>query len=73
VIVASIDWVIVGGESKQDKDHTPRQFDQDWARQLLRQCRSTGAAFFMKQLGGLRHNTNPAPFDADLRVREWPQ
>jgi protein gp37 len=68
----AIDWVIAGGESKQGKGHVPRRFDQDWARQLLRQCRNAGIAFFMKQLGGSRHNDDPALFDADLRVREWP-
>lgn len=42
-----IDWVIVGGES----GHGARPFDIDWARELIGQCRASGAAPFVKQLG----------------------
>ena len=42
-----INWVIVGGESGAGA----RPFVLDWARNLLRQCRASGAAPFVKQLG----------------------
>lgn len=44
-----IDWVIIGGESGPGA----RPFHLDWARDLVRQCRSAGAAPFMKQLGAV--------------------
>lgn len=50
-----IDWVVVGGESAQTRAVT-RPFDLGWARLLLRDCRTFGKAFFMKQLG-----TKPIP------------
>lgn len=42
-----VNWVIVGGESGPGA----RPFAVDWARDLLRQCRSSGVAPFVKQLG----------------------
>lgn len=42
-----VDWVIVGGESGPGA----RPFDLRWARDIQRQCRSAGVAFFCKQLG----------------------
>jgi protein gp37 len=42
-----IHWVIVGGES----GHGAREFDLDWARSLVEQCRAAGVACFVKQLG----------------------
>ena len=44
----NIDWVIVGGESGRNA----RPMDIEWAREIYYQCRKTGAAFFLKQLGG---------------------
>jgi len=44
---AGISWVIIGGES----GHGARPFGIDWARELLRQCRASGVAPFIKQLG----------------------
>ncbi|MBV8721731.1 MAG: DUF5131 family protein, partial [Candidatus Eremiobacteraeota bacterium] len=46
--LASIDWVIVGGESGP---HC-RPFDVAWARAIRDQCREADVKFFMKQLGG---------------------
>lgn len=40
-------WVIVGGESGSNA----RQFNVDWARSVVAQCRTFGAAPFVKQLG----------------------
>ena len=65
-----IDWIIVGGESGPEC----REFDPDWARQLLDQCRSHGVAFFMKQMGGHPDKRdNLSDFPEDLRIREFPR
>jgi len=44
---ATIDWVIVGGESGPGA----RPFDLAWARSIVSQCRAAGVAVFVKQLG----------------------
>ena len=67
---AGLDWVILGGESGRDY----RPFDPDWARSLRDQCGASGAAFFMKQLGGhpnKRDRIDDLPLD--LRIRQWPR
>lgn len=71
-----LDWVIAGGESGKNA----RPFDLIWAHSLRDQCRQTGVAFFMKQLGDnpssgrprSHHGADPSEFPADLRVREFP-
>lgn len=68
-LAASLDWVIVGGESGAGC----RPFDPDWARSLRDQCRETGAAFFMKQMGGhpdKRDHFSQQP--QDIGIRAWP-
>ena len=44
---ASIDWVIVGGESGPGA----RPFNVEWARSIIAQCKSANVACFVKQLG----------------------
>lgn len=44
-----IDWVIVGGASRQSKQAP--EFDPETARRTVAQCRVIGAAPFVKQLG----------------------
>ena len=79
-----IDWVIVGGESALRRSDTAA-FDVQWAREIRGQCRQTGAAFFLKQLGGNpteggkplaledRHGGNWSEWpQEDLRIRELP-
>jgi protein gp37 len=44
---ASLDWVIVGGESGQGA----RPFDLSWARSIVAQCKAAGVPVFVKQLG----------------------
>lgn len=44
---ATIDWVIVGGESGPNA----RPMHPDWARSLRDQCKAAGTAFFFKQWG----------------------
>lgn len=47
---ASLDWVIVGGESGREA----RPMHPDWARALRDQCILTGVPFFFKQWGEWR-------------------
>jgi protein gp37 len=42
-----IHWVIQGGESGSEA----RRFDLEWADRMREQCRATGVAYFLKQLG----------------------
>ena len=44
-----IHWVIVGGES--GKNHRP--FKEEWALNILKQCRKQNVPFFFKQVGGI--------------------
>lgn len=46
-ISQAVSWVIVGGESGSDA----RPFHVEWARSVVRQCRSAGVPVFVKQLG----------------------
>lgn len=71
-----ISWCIVGGESGP----RARPFHVEWAESLLDQCRASGTAFFMKQMGtnpiGIAGTTgkgdDPMQWPATLRVRETP-
>jgi protein gp37 len=56
---ASIDWVIVGGESGS----RARPMDLAWARSLIAQCRAAGVTPFVKQLG-----SKPVGLDRDCDV-----
>lgn len=65
-----IDWIIVGGESGAGA----RPMDLQWARDTMDHCQVSGAAFFMKQLGG--HPDKRDRLDAfpeALRRREFPR
>lgn len=42
-----LDWVIIGGESGP----RARPFNINWARDVIRQCKSAGVACFVKQIG----------------------
>jgi protein gp37 len=48
----ALDWIVVGGES----GGSAREFNIDWARSTVAQCRAAGVPVFVKQMG--RH-----PFD----------
>ncbi len=79
-----VDWVIIGGESKQGKDE-PRPYDIEWARFSRTQCRMAGVPLFIKQFGsnvydnGVRvhfkdhHGGDIAEWTPDLIVRECPE
>lgn len=51
VDLTGIDWAIVGGESDFSD---PREFQEDWARNIREICTRDGVAFFYKQSGGKR-------------------
>lgn len=61
-----IHMVIVGGESGPGA----RPICETWAGDLLGQCRRAGAAFFMKQMSGVRKPLPPIP--PHLMVRQFP-
>lgn len=48
---ARIDWIIVGGESGPGA----RPFNVQWARDIVQQCKASGVACFVKQLGSNVH------------------
>lgn len=83
--LGSLDWIIIGGESRQ-VGHRPRPFEIAWADSTLDQCRGTGVAVFVKQLGALpgwetralplndkKAGADIAEWPAHLRVREFPR
>lgn len=75
-----INHVIVGGESGTGA----KPFQIEWARDIIRQCRQSGAAPFVKQLGAKpfdgnhrlhlhdSHGGDWNEWPSDLRVREFP-
>ena len=65
----AISWVIVGGESGPNA----RPMELDWVRVLRDQANSAGAAFFLKQLGGIRNKRGGEAAVIDSRTwREFP-
>lgn len=77
-----IDWVIVGGESGKGA----RACEVEWIRSIVAQCKASGVACFVKQLGARpvsdgsdladvsdRKGGDPAEWEQGLRVREWPK
>jgi len=79
--LCGINWVIVGGESGSGA----KPFNLDWARDIIRQCRTAGVAPFVKQLGAVpfdggrpldlhdSHGGDWNEWPLDLRVREFPK
>lgn len=62
-------WVIGGGESGVGC----RPFDLEWARRVRDDCRQSGRAYFLKQLGGHPFKQDdPSLWPSDLRVQEFP-
>jgi protein gp37 len=62
------DWVIVGGESGPGG----RPMELQWAREIVKQCRWSGIAPFVKQLGAvLGRELAAGPMGADWRM--WPE
>ncbi len=78
---SSLDWIIVGGESGPNA----RPMQVPWARSIVQQCKASGVACFVKQLGAdpiwedgaflnlaHRKGADMAEWPDDLRVREVP-
>lgn len=61
--LASLDWVICGGESGSHA----RPIDPKWARDMRDLCLGFGIPFFMKQMNG-----HEDPIPGDLLIREFP-
>jgi hypothetical protein len=74
--LSGIGQVIIGGESGPGA----RPMELEWAREIVRQCRASGTAPFVKQLGAVAgHATGAGPkggdwerWPDDLKVREFP-
>jgi protein gp37 len=74
--LSGIDQAIIGGESGPGA----RPMELEWARQVIRQCRASGTAPFVKQLGAVAgHKIGAGPkggdwehWPQDLRIREFP-
>lgn len=47
LLIDLVDWVIVGGESGKQA----REFQIEWARDIVRQCKNAGKPVLVKQLG----------------------
>jgi protein gp37 len=66
-----VDWIIVGGESGPGA----RPFDIAWARKTIAQCKATGTACFVKQLGAHVVQDGERRKKADKKggdMHEWP-
>jgi protein gp37 len=64
-----IEWVICGGESGPKR----RPFEIEWAQELAEQCERAGAAFFMKQAGGLRSGERGQIPEWLWNLKQFPQ
>ena len=60
-----VQWVIVGGESGPGA----RPLDLNWVRDLRDQAGRAGVAFFLKQLGGVRHKRGGR--EATIDGQQW--
>jgi protein gp37 len=78
----NLTWVVLGGESKQRKDHEPRAMQRQWALDLISQCHEMGIAAHCKQTGdvlarelGLKSTSgkDPEEWPAEFRVQEFPR
>lgn len=58
-----IDWIIQGGES----GHNKREFEIDWAYDLLIQCKTAKIPYFFKQIDKIQ------AIPIDLQIREFPK
>jgi protein gp37 len=76
--VEGIDWCIVGGQSGPSS----KPFDLAWVKSLERQCKASGTALFVKQLGAKpvrlsgklkdKHGGDWNEWPREFRIREAP-
>lgn len=72
--LSGIHWLIVGGESGiHMKPNSPRWMQQDWARDLKRQCIEQSVAYFYKQDSGQRTEMRPYLVEEDGSRWQWMQ
>ena len=81
--VPKLDWVIIGGESGNDKGKWRfRKARLQWYESAIEQCQEAGVAVFMKQMGTWlskelkmsdRHGGDINEFPKHLKVREFPK
>jgi protein gp37 len=73
-----LNWIIVGGESGSKA----RQFEMDWARSTIDQCKAAGVPCFVKQMGAKPsivvspHQAVPSSIIKDKKggdMAEWPE
>lgn len=78
-----VDWVIIGGESGNDKgQYRYRECKIEWIEDLIKQCKESNVPVFVKQLGthlakemGLkdRHGGDINEWPEHLRIRQFPK
>ncbi len=78
-----IDWVIIGGESGNDRGkYLYRSCQVEWIEDIIEQCRKADVPVFVKQLGrhlakelnlSDRHGGNIDEWPKHLRIREFPK
>jgi protein gp37 len=49
--IGQLDWVLVGGESRDNDPPAARKMQPDWPRQVKKICDAAGVPFFFKQWG----------------------
>lgn len=62
-----ISWAIIGGESGPNR----REMKDEWAVDLVNQCKEAGVAVWFKQHSGLRPGTEPTL--QGVEYHEWPK
>lgn len=78
-----INWVIVGGESGNDRgQYRYRECKLEWIERIVQECRAAGVPVFVKQLGthlakklrlSDRHGGNIGEWPKHLQIREFPK
>ncbi|WP_425953288.1 DUF5131 family protein [Ralstonia pseudosolanacearum] len=73
-LIDDIEWVIIGGESRQP-GAPARDFDLSLAELLLDQCAQAGVPVFFKQMGHapVRHRKKVAFTGKGVDLAEWPE
>jgi protein gp37 len=66
--LSGISWVIIGGES----GHLARPFQEDWARNIIGQCRASGVRCFIKQDSGPRPGQQGKLSPGTWAIKELP-
>lgn len=67
--VIGLGWIIVGGESGPKR----REFNIEWGRDAIRQCRAAGVACFVKQDAGPQPGMQGRFTNEEWAVKEFPR